>query len=68
MTSGSGWGLHRRLGPWPKERTEVAEAVAASVDVEDLDMMQEPVEDCRGENLVIGNDWTAPAVGALASP
>ena len=48
--------MHRRVGPWPEERSEFTEPIAAPVDVQDLDVVQEPVEDRRGEDLVVGED------------
>ena len=49
------WG-QRRLGPWPEERPEFAKPVAPPIDVEDLDIMEEPIQDRRGQDLILRKD------------
>lgn len=40
----------------PEQRAQLAQSVAAAVDVNHLDMVQQPVEDRRRQDLVVGED------------
>src|SRR5690606_17991275 len=61
------------LGRWRSTRglgfqkaIELAEAVAAPVDVDQVDVVEQPVEDRRGEDLVTGEDLGPVAHGLVA--
>ena len=45
-----------RVGPWPEERPEFSEPVAPSIDMQDLHMMEQPIEVRRRQDLIIGKD------------